>query len=91
MRFAGYNAEKKDKQHSEIYFKAIIFGLLLALAFIGGGIGLKFMIKYIIKYWIWVIVLMFAILFLKRFISKGLNPKKKDNNIRDPQIPEDYN
>ena len=69
--FYGYNREKKRKGFSDIYVKAAILGLVIALFFIGGGIGIKFIVLLLIKYWIWVLVLLGSALVAKKFFFKG--------------------
>jgi len=70
MRFYNYNPEKKEKDNSDIYIKAIVFGIIIALLFIGGGNIIVFLIKAIVKYWAWVFGGILVLVLLKRFFNK---------------------
>ena len=73
MRIYNYNKERKIKSKSNIYIKFIIFGIIVAIVFIGGLKVLvaiiKFLIKALAKYWIWFIVGFFIFIFLIRFLK----------------------
>lgn len=82
MKIFNYYTEKSDSKNQEIFFKAIVFGILLALAFIVGGKVLIFLIEFLIKYWMWALGLTAGLFILSR-IMKG-----KKNKI--PQRQEYY-
>ncbi len=67
MRIHGYNAEKKNKLHSDTYIMAAIFGGCAAFILIFGVKSLIFLINIILKYWLWVLVVILVILFVKRY------------------------
>lgn len=82
MRFGNYNPERKEKGKEDIYLKAIIFGVILAIAFIGGGKILIFLVSLLIKYWTWVLGILIGLFLLRHFLSKKKSPKK----IQQPRV-----
>ena len=70
-RVHNYNKEKKDKGFSDVYLMAGLFGLLAGFVFIGGGIGLIFLLDLVVKYWVWVIVLVVVVVLIAKFFRRG--------------------
>jgi cobalamin biosynthesis protein CobD/CbiB len=77
MQIYNYNKEKKDSHRADVYLKFGLFGVFVALMFIGGAKLLawllKFIIKhfkFIIKHWIWVIVLLAMAFLFKHFFIR---------------------
>lgn len=70
MNIWNYNKEKKEKGHQEVYLKFGLFGLLIALFFIGGFKLLAFLLDLIIRKWVWVLVFVAAAFMIKYFVSR---------------------
>ena len=71
MRIYNYNKEKPDNFKSNLYIKAVVFGIIVALIFIGSGKLLMYLLDKIVKYWIWVIIIFLAAWFVKHLIFKN--------------------
>lgn len=69
-RIHNYNKERKDKGFFDVYLMALLFGLLAAFMFIGGGIGLIFLAKLALEYWVWVIVIGVVVFLAVKFFRR---------------------
>lgn len=71
VRVHNYNKEKNNNGFSDVYLIALVLGLVGGFLFIGGGIGLIFLLKLAVEYWVWVVVIVVVVVLATKFFRKG--------------------
>ena len=65
-----YNKEKKDKIKIEAYIKALLFGIMIALAIIYGGLGTLYIGELVLEYWYYLAAIIIFLLIVLTFIKR---------------------